>query len=162
MRIHGSKGQVMMDPTGADLTVAVGSLNSWTLDMARDKVDVTAFGDPNKQYVQGLMDIKGTIGGWWDSAISGDLFDVAQGDTAAKLKLVPSTLEPTFFWSGLAYLDASINVSATGAVAITSNFVAAGPWTREPVSLLLDSLTRKGDEGSRDGAKPTTGQRPAA
>jgi len=31
-----------MDPTGGALTVAVASLNSWTLEMNRDRVDVTA------------------------------------------------------------------------------------------------------------------------
>lgn len=131
-RLHGSKGQVKMDPAGGSTLATVASLNAWTLDMARDKVDVTAFGDTNKQYVQGLPDIKGTLGGFWDSSTP-ELFDVAAGDVAAMLNLIPSTLEPTFLWKGLAFLDASINVSATGAVTISSNFVGAGPWVREPV-----------------------------
>ena len=48
--------------------MAVGALNAWTLDMTRDKVDVTCFGDTTKQYVVGLPDTKGTFGGWWDEA----------------------------------------------------------------------------------------------
>ena len=136
MRIHGSRGKVLMDPTGGATAVAIASLNAWTLDMARDKVDVTAFGDVNKQYVQGLPDVKGTLGGWYDDA-EFELFDVAAGDVAAMLELVPDALKPTYLWSGLAYLDASINVSATGAVSVSSNFVGAGPWAREPVSPLL-------------------------
>jgi hypothetical protein len=142
MRVHGYKGQVKLDPAGGTGTsaVAVASLNAWSLDMARDKVDVTAFGDVNKQYVQGLMDLKGTIGGWWDSAASGPIFDAAEGDTPVWLDLIPTTLEPTFLWSGLAYLDASINVSSTGAVSISSNFVAAGPWAREPVTPLASRV----------------------
>lgn len=131
MRIHGSHGQVTMDPTGGATTAPVVSLNSWSLDMARDKVEVTAFLDVNKQYVQGLPDVKGSLGGWYDSAAL-DLFDVAAGDVAAMLELIPNILEPTNLWTGLAYLDASVSVSATGAVSITSNFVGAGPWTREP------------------------------
>ena len=58
-RRHGSKGQVMMNPTGGATAVAVGDLNEWTLNLARDKEDVTCFGDTNKQYVLGLPDIRG-------------------------------------------------------------------------------------------------------
>lgn len=130
-RYHGSKGLVKMDPTGGATLVTVASLNAWTLDQARDKVDVTAFGDTNKQYVQGLPDVKGTLGGFFDTA-DVTLFEVAAGDIAAALELTPSTIAPTFKWSGNAFLDASINVSATGAVTISSSFVGAGPWVMAP------------------------------
>ena len=45
-RKHGSGGAIKMDatdPAGAAATL-VGDLNAWTLDMARDQVDVSAFG----------------------------------------------------------------------------------------------------------------------
>ena len=131
MRIHGSKGQVQMDPTGGVTVVPVASLNKWSLELARDKVKVTAFGDTNHQYVQGLPDIKGSLAGFWDSD-DPVFFDVAAGDVAAMLHLIPSTLQPTFYWKGLAYLDAKIDVDANGAVTTGGTFVAAGPWEREP------------------------------
>lgn len=134
MRIHGYKGQVMADPTGGATAVAVASVNEWTLDMSKDTVDVTAFQDENKVIVLGLKSIQGTIGAWYDNSDL-SLFEMADGDVPALLKLIPDTRQPTFFWSGLAYLDASINVSATGAVSIASKFGAAGPWTREPVGV---------------------------
>lgn len=134
-RIHGSKGQILMDPTGGATPVVVASMNSWTLEMNRDRVDVTAFGDTFKQWVQGLPNIAGTLTGWYENTEL-DIFDVAQGDTAALLKLVPSSLAATHFWTGPAYLDASINVSATGAVSISSTYVGAGDWTREPTVLV--------------------------
>jgi hypothetical protein len=136
-RMHGSHGQIAMgtpgSPAGDNI---IGSLNKWTLNMARDRVDVTCFGDTNKQYVQGLPNIQGTIGGFWDtdhgSPTEGNfqIFDVAEGDTAVDLVLVPSTLDPTHAFRGRAYLDASIDVSASGAVSISGSFVAAGPWNR--------------------------------
>lgn len=131
-RRHGSKGQVKMDPTGGATTVVVADLNAWTLNQARDTVDVTAFQDTNKQYVVGLPDVKGTVGGWWNSATSPVLFDAAAADIPVMLELVPSTIDPTFLFKGLAYLDAAINVSATGAVSISGNFVGAGPWSQLP------------------------------
>jgi len=131
-RRHGSKGSVEMDPTGGALAVVVASLNKWSLDMARDRADATCFGDTNKVYVQGLPDIKGDLGGIWDEAASQPLFEVALGDVAALLKLIPSTLAPTYLFTGLAYLDAGIEVAHDGAVTVKGSFVAAGPWTMEP------------------------------
>jgi len=121
-----------MDPTGGATTVEVAALNSWTLDLKRDRADATCFGDTNKQYVQGLPDIKGDIGGIWDETASQALFDVALGDVAAFLKLVPSTIAPTYFFSGLAYIDASIEVKHDGAISIKGSFAGAGPWTMAP------------------------------
>jgi len=136
-RMYGSKGQIKMDPAPpADpapaVPVALASMNAWTLNMARNKADVTSFGDPNLVYVQGLPDIKGTLGGWYDSDDLA-IFDAALGDVAVALELIPSTLMPTFLWTGLAWLDASIDVKATGAISLSGNFVAAAGWTRQPV-----------------------------
>lgn len=131
-RIHGKHGEVMMDPTGAALTVAVADLNAWTIDLGKDLVDVTAFGDTNKQSVMGLANYTGTLGGWWNSLSSPTLFDAILGETAVTLKLVPNSVEPTYFFSGLAYLDGGINVSATGAVSLTSKWSASGNWTMAP------------------------------
>jgi hypothetical protein len=129
-RQHGSLGQVSIDPAGGTTYVAVAALSAWTLDMTRELVPVQAFGDPNKQYVQGLPDIKGTLGGWWDPTVTPTaIFAVALGSIPVGLKLTPSTLTPATFFSGLAYLDASVNVSATGAISISGNWAAAGPWS---------------------------------
>lgn len=130
-RRHGSKGQVLMDETGVapGTPTLVASLNKWSLDMAREKAKVTAFGDTNHQYVQGLPDVKGSLGGWWDDEEL-RLFDVAQGEVAVILKLIPSSLAATAFFTGPAYLDASIEVGADGGVSISSEFVAAGDWTQ--------------------------------
>jgi hypothetical protein len=130
-RIHGSHGSVKIDKTGGALAVDVASLNKWSLSMATDKVDVTCFGDTNKIYVQGLPDVKGSIAGFWDKT-DRTMFEIAMGTVSALLKLAPSTLDPTYLFSGLAWLDASIDVSADGAVSISGDFVAAGPWAMEP------------------------------
>jgi hypothetical protein len=131
-RMTGSHGQIKIDTTGVGTTMTtVASMNAWTLNMARDKVEVTAFGDTNKVYVQSLMDIKGTLGGWFDSDEL-KIFDVAIGEIAAYLNLVPSTLNATMFWKGPAWLDSAIDVKSNGAITVASNFVASGPWSRVP------------------------------
>lgn len=132
-RQHGYKGQILIDPAGGTTYSAVASLNTWTLDMARDRVDATCFGDTNKVWLQGLPNYTGTIGGIWDPATTPtQIFDVVLGDIAVGLKLVPSTLTPTNFFSGLAFLDGSVNVSSSGAIAIAGTWVAADSWALAP------------------------------
>jgi len=131
-RRHGSKGMIKMDPAGGSTTVEVAALNQWTLDLERDKEDVTCFGDTNKQYVLGLPDIQGEIGGVWDEEFSPDFLRIALGEVPVMLELIPSTVTPTFMFKGLAYLSAGIECPADGAVTINGSFVAAGPWTLEP------------------------------
>jgi len=135
-RRHGSTGEIMMDPTGGATPATVASLNKWSIDFDRDKEDVTCFGDTNKVYVLGLPDVQGDIDGVWDETTSPDFLRVALGDVPVLLKLIPSTLAPTYFFTGLAYVSTSIECAADGAVTLSGSFVAAGPWTMEPAEVL--------------------------
>jgi hypothetical protein len=130
-RYHGMKGALYGSVTGTGTAAPFVSLSAFTLDMTTDKVEVTAFQDPNKTYVIGLKDISGTLSGWWDSA-DDSLFDAADSPDGVKLYLYPATTAASIYFYGPAYLDASINVPATGAVAVSGNFVAAGAWARKP------------------------------
>ena len=130
-RYHGGKGVIYQSITGSGTATATVSLSKWSLDKATDTVEVTAFGDLNKQYVQGLPDVKGTISGWFDSA-DDSLFDGADSSDGVKLYLYPSSLAPTIYHYGPAWLSASIDVDAKGAVSISGTFVASGNWGRKP------------------------------
>jgi hypothetical protein len=130
-RMTGSHGSIKADKTGGSTTVVIASMNAWTLDMGREKFDVTAFQDANRVYVQGLPDVKGTVGGWFDSDEHA-LFDIAMGEIAPQLELIPTSLIPTLLWKGKGWLDSKVDVKANGAIAVSGNFVAAGPWTYVP------------------------------
>lgn len=130
-KYHGNKGVVYGSTTGSGAAASFVSLSKWSLDMATDKVETTAFGDTNKTYVQGLRDIKGTISGFWDSA-DDSLFDASESTDGMKLYLYPASTASTIYFYGPAWLDASIEVSVTGAVTVTGNFVANGAWGRKP------------------------------
>jgi hypothetical protein len=133
-RIHGKKGDVLIDATGGALGTSLASTDTWKLDVAKEIVDVTCFQDVNRVSVMGLPNYQGSMTGAWDSATTPDqLFGAVFGDVAAMLSLVPSSLEPTYMFKGLAYMDGSLDVSAKGAVTWSSKFVAAGPWAMEPV-----------------------------
>jgi hypothetical protein len=126
----GRYGQVLYDPA-ATTPVEIISLNKWKASFKTAKQDVTCFGDTNKVYVPGLKDVTGTVSGFWNSdpTASPILFAAADAEVPGMLKLVPNSTENTFFWSGLAYLDADIDCTVEGAPAISGAFSAAGPWT---------------------------------
>jgi hypothetical protein len=130
-RLHGKSGAIKMDPAGVGgvAAVVVASLNKWDLDMAKDHVKVTCFGDPNHVYVDGLPDIKGTYGGMYDPVDGLVIFDVIGGSVAPFLEMLPNAADPTIAFSGKGLMDGKITVDANGAITIGGAFVANGPWT---------------------------------
>jgi len=119
IRKHGRNGSIHVDG------VLVAAKAEWTLSLARDTVEVTSFGDANKQYVVGLKDISGTYNGTLD--MSGDLMLTAAGEDAQLIELYGD--DTTLVGAGSGFIDASITCSVTDAVRISGNFRAAGPWT---------------------------------
>jgi hypothetical protein len=128
-RLHGARGEVKMDPAGGTSFVTVASLNKWDLDMSSDKVKVTCFKDTNQIYVQGLPDIKGSYGGFYDPVDGLTIFDVITGTVAPTLQLFPSDLQPLLFFQGRAWMDGKISVDSNGAIGISGSFMAADAWT---------------------------------
>jgi hypothetical protein len=130
-RYHGKSGVLYMSTTGSSAATTIASLSAFSLDLSTDKVETTSFLDPNKTYVQGLKDIKGTFSGFLDdTALS--LFTSADSTDGVKLYLYPSSASPTVYWYGPAWLDASIAVPVAGANTVSGNFVANGAWGRKP------------------------------
>lgn len=123
-----------MDTTPASpvTPVALADLDDFTLDMSTDRVEVTAFGDSNKQRVTGLPDFSGTLGGFWNKTSSPAFFAVVLSGLPAWLRLTPDSVDPTYFFEGLANIDGSIKVSAKGAVTISGKWDAAGNWAQKP------------------------------
>ena len=118
-KLHGKDGMIKFNGT----TVAVK--NEWTLNLNRDFVDATVFGDVNKTYLVGLRDISGTYRGILDN--SGDVMLTASAAAAGLIELYSDA--STLVASGSGFIDASITASNTDAVRITGNFRAQGAWT---------------------------------
>jgi hypothetical protein len=128
---HGRKGLVYMSTTAAGAAVSVTSLNAWTINSATDKVEVTSFGDANKTYVQGLPDVQGTFGGYFNNSDT-TLFSGAASTDGVKLYLYPSSDLLTSYWYGPAWVDYSLDVGVGAAVSVSANFAANGSWSRKP------------------------------
>lgn len=126
-RLHGKNGAIYVNgPKGTGTKVTVKT--EWTLNLNRDFVDATAFGDLNKVYLVGLKDISGTYNGHLD--VSGDF-----GVNAADLDAIPIYLyaddrtgSELLIAYGPGFLDASITASNTDSIKTTGNFRASGNW----------------------------------
>jgi len=127
-KLHGKNGAIYIDgPKGSGTKVALKS--EWTLNLNRDYVDATVFGDTNKTYLAGLKDISGTYAGLMDNA--GDLL-VNATDTGSKDTYLYSDdrdSSEVLIASGPALHDSAINCSNTDAVRVSGNFRANGPWS---------------------------------
>jgi hypothetical protein len=124
---HGKSGVVYISTSGSSAAVAAVKLAAWSLNSATDRVEVTAFGDANKTYVQGLPDLTGEISGFWDDA-SDQLYDASRSADGVKLYLYPSSNAVTKYWYGPAWVDFNIDVPVDGAVTISGSFAANGSW----------------------------------
>lgn len=124
---HGKRGVIYMSTTGTGTASSVLSLSAWTLNMATDKVETTAFQDANKTYVQGLRDITGTFAGFYNDAET-KLFTGAASSDGVKLYLYPSVDAPTKYAYGPAWVDMSVDTGVAAAVTVTANFAANGAW----------------------------------
>lgn len=123
----GRKGVVYLSTTGSGAATNVIKLNAWTVNKTTDKIEVTAFGDANKTYVQGLPDLQGTFSGFWDDTESKP-FTAAASSDGCKLYLYPSSDITTKYFYGPAWLDVSMDTGVSAAVTITGNFAANGSW----------------------------------
>jgi hypothetical protein len=123
----GRKGVVYMSTTGGGTAVSVVNMKAWSLSMPTDKIEVTAFGDANKKYVQGLPDVSGDLSGWWDDT-SDALYDASRSTDGVKMYLYPSSDAASKYWYGPAWVDFSIDVDVSGAIEVSASFVANGAW----------------------------------
>lgn len=124
-RIHGRRGRVYMGI--ADDTVAaepIAFLNSWSLNFATEKAEVTAFGDNNKVYVAGLPDASGEFSGFYDDATE-QTYTAAVDGLPRKFYLYPSNSDTAEYFFGTILPDMSVNGSVSDSVQISASWNAA-------------------------------------
>jgi hypothetical protein len=123
-RIAGRSGRVYMALTSGGTAEPVAFLSDWAMTAATDKMEVTAFGDPNKIYVAGLPDASGTFAGFYDDATV-QTYTAATDGVARKFYLYPSLLTATQYWYGTILPDFSATSSVGDAVKVSSSWNAA-------------------------------------
>ena len=126
-RYAGRRGLVYISTTGSGNASSVVALSNWSLNMATDKLETTAFGDTNKTYVIGLRDLSGSFSGFYDDTETKP-WTAAQSADGIKMYLYPSSDALTKYAYGPAWLDVSIEVGVNDAVTISGDFSANGSW----------------------------------
>jgi len=128
-KLHGKNGAIYLGGPKGGAGVKVANKVEWTLNLNRDYVDATVFGDVNKTYLVGLKDIQGTFAGLLD--VSGDLIVNATNSDAVDIYLYGDDRNSfeKLIGSGPGLMDSSITASNTDAIRVTGNFRAAGAWT---------------------------------
>ena len=130
IKLHGKNGAIYFDgPVGSGTKVTTKT--EWTLNLNRDYVDSTTFGQLNKTYLVGLKDIQGTFAGLLD--VSGDYQVNAANSDAINIYLYADdgliTNNEILIAYGPGLIDAAITASNTDALKTTGNFRAADNWT---------------------------------
>lgn len=126
-RIHGRKGRLYVGLTSSTSSAEpIAFLRDWTIQKSSTRVDVTAFGDSNVTYVQGLPDAQGTWAGFYDNAAS-YLYTAATDGDPRRFYLYPDNTVGTAgpYWFGTAFFDWSAAGSSDGAVTINGSWAAA-------------------------------------
>lgn len=125
--LSGRNGRVAWSDTGGSPATDIISLNTFHISMKTDFEEVSAFGDANKVYIPGLVDLSGTLGGFWNTASSLVLVAATKATSPGFLELEPNTTENGFIFSGQAYIDLDVDCSLS-APKVSGNFRAAGEW----------------------------------
>ena len=128
--LHGKTGAIYLGgPKGGGGTKLVNK-TEWTLNLNRDYVDSTVFGDSNKTYLVGLKDVQGTFAGLL--AVAGDAQVNAANSDIVNIYLYgddgTNGGAVLLIASGPGLMDASITASNTDAIKTSGNFRAAGAW----------------------------------
>jgi hypothetical protein len=128
-RKHGRTGRLYADfsNSGGAAATPIASLRQWTIDFTTDKVDATAFGDTNRQFLAGLPDSSGTFAGLYDDA-SASAYKAAidnGANNARRFYLYPDTNDTSKYWFGLGLFDASYSAAVDGAIELSGNWAAS-------------------------------------
>jgi hypothetical protein len=126
-KLHGKNGAIYFNG-GKGAGNKVANKVEWTLNLNRDYVDATVFGDTNKTYLVGLKDVQGSFNGLLDT--SGDLIVNATSSDEVQIYLYGDDRDgfELLIAHGLGLVDAQITNSNTDAIRCSGNFRAAAAW----------------------------------
>jgi hypothetical protein len=128
-KLHGKAGAIYLGGAVGSGT-KVTNKTEWAVQLNRDYVDATVFGETNKTYLAGLRNFQGTYSGLLDTD-GDDMLDATalgaqliylyadDGTTGGSVKLVAH---------GSGFIDGNVSTSSTDAVRITGEFRAEGNW----------------------------------
>lgn len=128
-KLHAKNAAIYLNAPKENGGTKVAAKSSLTLNLGRDYVEATTFGDTNKTYLTGLRDISGQWEGFMD--VSGDLLVNASAEDTKLVYIYAD--DRTGFEILLAHgpglFDAVITLSNADGVKANGNFRASGNWS---------------------------------
>lgn len=125
-RFHGKSGRVYIAKTSGGSAEPMDFISSWTMDLKADRVDVTAFGDTNKVYVQSFSDAQGTFDGFRNAGAL-QLITAAQDGLARKVYFYEDASDNTKYWFNTSFIDFSTAQSVSDAAKASGSWASATP-----------------------------------
>jgi hypothetical protein len=125
-RAHGRFAQLYVAVTSAGSASPLQHAGSWSLNLATDTVEVTAFGDTTKTYVAGLPDGQLTYSGFADDTASTALITAAVDGVSRKWYAYPFNSTGIYFF-GTSFFDTTWETAIDGAVSISGSAKPSAP-----------------------------------
>ena len=107
-------------------TNTVAEMGNWSLEVSQEFIDTTAFGDTMREQTPSFASWSGTATG------KADITDT-NGQVALQTAWLGGTtvtprfyIDATHYYSGLAYVNASVSAAVDGIVEISLTFTSAG------------------------------------
>jgi hypothetical protein len=123
-RNAGRNARILFDLSGSGVATSLAYQAEWAINFSSPKIDVTAFGDPNKITVAGLPEATGTFTGFYDDT-SNQTYTAAVDGLARRFYLYPNTNLLTRYFFGTINADASFGAGVAGAVTVSAAWEAA-------------------------------------
>jgi hypothetical protein len=124
---HGKAGAIYLGgPKGTGTKIT--NKTEWSIQLNRDYVDATVFGDTNKTYLAGLRNFQGNYSGLLDTA-GDEALDASALDEQLIYLYADDGAVPVLVAHGSGFMDANVTCANTDAVKITGEFRAQGNWT---------------------------------
>jgi hypothetical protein len=125
---HGKNGAIYLGGAKGSGGTLVAEKTEWSVQLNRDYVDATVFGDTNKTYLAGLRNFQGNYAGLLNTA-GDDMLDASALDEQLIYLYADESGTPILVAHGSGFIDANVSCSNTDAVRITGEFRAQGNWT---------------------------------
>lgn len=129
-RYAGRSFRLYVDLDNSGAATLVPFIKNFTRDGSTGRYPVTAYGDKNQAYVQGLPDAKGNYAGFADNATAQFFKAAMDGVSRRAYAYIDFDNAPSKYEYGFAFFDESSDWPVDGPAAISGTWAADGPWLR--------------------------------
>jgi predicted secreted protein len=121
--IKGNAGSIKLS------TNVVAEMKEWSVEVAQEFVDTTAFGDTMREQTATFASWSGSGSGSYDITDTNGQLALQTAWLAGTTVTPRFYVDTTHYYTGLAYVNASISAAVDGVVSVSYTFTSAGALT---------------------------------